>query len=124
MTQDRPAYDPRSAQCASVGMHGRCQLRGTIGKASADGGTWLCAWHHQIDYDRRQWIGEDGNPMPLRRAFEVFLAEERGDGATRWDHRISGDWWDLIQGQRGPGGFDNRTIHAALPQSEEERPGY
>jgi hypothetical protein len=84
----------------------------------------LCAWHHQIDYDRRQWIGKDGQPLSLRLAFEKFLAEEREDGATRWDHRISGDWWDLIQGQRGPGGFDNRTIQAALPQSEEERPGY
>ena len=117
-------YDPRSAQCASIGMHGRCQLRGTIGKGGPSGGHWLCAWHHQVDCDGRRWMDDDGKPMPLRRAFEQFLSEEREDGATRWDHRISGDWWDLIQGKRSSGGFDNRTIQAALPQSEEERPGY
>lgn len=124
MAHEEQKYDLKSAQCASIGMHGRCQLRGTIGKAYVGGGHWLCAWHHQVDYEGRRWMDDDGKPMPLRRAFEKFLSEEREDGATRWDHRISGDWWDLIQGQRGPGGFDNRTIQAALPQSEEERPGY
>jgi hypothetical protein len=124
MPQDKSAYDPRSAQCYSVGMHGRCQLRGTIGKADASGGRWMCAWHHQIDYEGRRWIGDDGKPLSLRLAFEKFLSEEREQGATRWDHRISGDWWDLIQGAHGPGGFDSRTTEAKLPQSEEERPGY
>lgn len=62
-----------------------------------DGGRWQCAWH--------DWVEQEGI-KPTRENFEAFLSRQKEMGTTRWNHRLSGEWWELAQGIVRPGGFD------------------
>ena len=79
-------------RCREDGMNGRCQLRGTVGSFGAGYSYAHCSWH-----------AARGSRNTFREFCE-FIAAEKEQGATRWDHRTAGEWWDLVQGTPGPGG--------------------
>lgn len=91
-------------QCAFTSHKGQCGLRGSIGHAGPGNQGWYCAFHNRVlcrTHDEEVLIQNsmDG----LRRTIRI----ERGQGATRWDHRTLEEWWDRVEGTIQPTGCKN-----------------
>lgn len=117
MIVERPiTWDAERSRCAAIGSKGRCQLRGSIGHASATGGYWYCAWHDEVVVFAEPCCLEN---------FTKFIKEQKASGSTRWDHLTIDAWWSLVQGEVGLGCWDWKAKEAKPTlTTDEEMPGY